>query len=248
MRLEGQIAIVTGASRGIGREIARRLAQEGATLACVASSPESGQRAADAVNELDGVAEAKGYGCNVGDAAAVKETFDKIIQEVGSPAILVNNAGITRDTLAMRMTDEQWDEVIRINLSGAFYFSRAVTKGMMKARGGRIVNVSSINGIHGSAGQANYSSSKAGLLGLTRSLAKELGPRGITVNAVSPGFIETDMTCDLPEEIRAKVLEQAPLGRLGSPQDVAGVIAFLCSPEAAYVTGQNIEVDGGLAL
>jgi 3-oxoacyl-[acyl-carrier protein] reductase len=217
-------------------------------LACVASSPESGQRAAEAVNELETVNEAKGYGCNVGDAAAVKEIFEKIIHEVGAPTILVNNAGITRDTLAMRMTDEQWDEVIRINLSGAFYCSRAVTKSMMKARGGRIVNVSSINGIHGSAGQANYSSSKAGLLGLTRSLAKELGPRGITVNAVSPGFIETDMTSDLPEDLKAKVLGQAPLGRLGSPQDVAGLVAFLCSAEAAYVTGQNIEVDGGLAL
>lgn len=246
MRFQDDVVVVTGASRGIGREIALQFGNEGAKVACVATSEANAAPTADAVMAAGGVA--KAFGLDVSDGEAVKAVFDQIASDFGAPTILVNNAGITRDTLLMRMKDEDWSRVLDVNLKGAFHTSQAVSKGMMKARKGRIINVSSIIGLHGGAGQANYSASKAGLVGLTMSLAKELGSRGITCNAVAPGFIETDMTTDLPEDFREMVTKTAPAGRLGTPADIAGVVLFLASDEAAYMTGQVLTVDGGLTL
>ena len=246
MRFQDDVVVVTGASRGIGREIALQFGHEGAKVACVATSEANAAPTADAVIAAGGVA--KAYGLDVSDGEAVKSVFDQIGTDFGAPTVLVNNAGITRDTLLMRMKDEDWTRVLDVNLKGAFNSCQAVAKGMMKARKGRIINVSSIIGLHGGAGQANYSASKAGLVGLTMSLAKELGSRGITCNAVAPGFIETDMTTDLPEDFREMVTKTAPAGRLGSPADIAGVVLFLASDEAAYMTGQVLTVDGGLTL
>lgn len=244
MRFQDKVVVVTGASRGIGREIAVRFAAEGAKVACIATS----QGNADAtVTVLTGSGH-KGYACDVSDADQVDATVKQIESDLGSIAILVNNAGITRDTLMMRMSVADWDTVLGVNLRGAFNCSKAVMRGMMKARWGRIINVTSIVGLHGAAGQANYSASKAGLVGLTMSTAKELGSRGITCNAVAPGFIETDMTAELPEAMRESVVANAPLGRLGSPGDIAAAILFFASEDAAYVTGQTLTVDGGLTL
>jgi 3-oxoacyl-[acyl-carrier protein] reductase len=233
--------VVTGASRGIGREIALHLARAGAQVACVASSEPNARATA---SEAGG----RAYGCDVADAPAVEALFARVQDEMGTPAILVNNAGITRDQLVMRMKDEDWDQVLATNLRAAFLTIRAAARAMLKARYGRIVNVSSIVGLSGAAGQANYAAAKAGLIGLTKAIAKEFGSRNITCNAVAPGFIETDMTKDLPEEFRAHVVKTAPLGRIGLPADVAPVVAFLCSDEAGYITGQTIVVDGGLTL
>lgn len=241
MNLDGKIALVTGASRGIGREIALELARAGAHLACVASTEAN---AAQTASETGG----RAYGCDVANAEAVEALYARVAEDLGPPAILVNNAGITRDQLVMRMKDDDWDQVLATNLKGAFLTIRAASRSMMKARYGRIVNVSSIVGIGGAAGQANYAAAKAGLIGLTKSIAKEFGPRGITCNAVAPGFIETDMTKDLPEEFRSDVMKRAPLGRLGAPGDIAPVVAFLCSEAAGYITGQTLVVDGGLTL
>ncbi len=240
-RFKDQVVVVTGASRGIGRGLAEAFAQEGARVACIASRAENAQPVADAVG-------GRPYGCDISSSAAVAETIEAIVEEMGTPSVLVNNAGITRDTLILRMKDEDWDAVIQTNLTGAFYMIRAVSKFMMKARYGRIVNVSSVIGLHGAAGQANYAASKAGLIGLTLSTAKELGGRGITCNAVAPGFIETDMTQDLPAEMREHILRTAPAGRLGSPQDLAEPVLCLSSPGFGYVTGQVLTVDGGLML
>lgn len=246
MNFVGRVAIVTGASRGIGREIAVQLARGGAAVACVATSQQGADQAVAEIVANGG--QGKGYACDVSDTAAVDGLIEAVGSDLGVPAILVNNAGITRDTLLMRMKDDDWDRVLDVNLKGAFRMIRAATRPMMKARYGRIVNLSSVIGLHGGAGQANYAAAKAGILGLTMSVAKELGSRGITCNAVAPGFIETDMTADLPAEFRAHVEKQAPAGRLGTPADLAPAVLFFASEESAYVTGQVLTVDGGLML
>lgn len=243
MRFTDQVVIVTGASRGIGKEIARAFANEGAKVACVATSEAGGQKTADEIGNG-----AKGYGCDVSDSAAVDALIEAVVGDLGTPAVLVNNAGITKDTLILRMKDEDWDRVMQVNLKGAFNTIRAVAKPMMKARYGRIVNISSVIGLHGGAGQANYAASKAGLIGLTLATAKELGSRNITCNAIAPGFIETDMTEDLPADFKEYVEKTAPAGRLGKPEDIAPAILFLASREAGYITGQTLTVDGGLFL
>lgn len=246
MNFVGRVAIVTGASRGIGREIAVQLAKGGAAVACVATSQEGADHPVAEIVANGG--QAKGYACDVSDTAAVDGLVEAMGNDLGAPAILVNNAGITRDTLIMRMKDEDWDRVLDVNLKGAFRLIRAASRPMMKARYGRIVNLSSVIGLHGGAGQANYAAAKAGIVGLTMSVAKELGSRGITCNAVAPGFIETDMTADLPAEFRAFVEKQAPAGRLGTPADLAPAVLFFASEESRYVTGQVLTVDGGLML
>ncbi len=241
MDFKDQVVIVTGASRGIGRGIAEAFAKAGATVACVATTQAGADQTAAAIG-------GKGYACDVSDAAAVEALIDAVVADLGVPSVLVNNAGITRDTLILRMKDEDWDRVIDVNLKGAFLTCRAVAKPMMKARYGRIINLSSVIGLGGGAGQANYAAAKAGVLGLTMSIAKELGSRGITCNAIAPGFIETDMTHDLPAEFRAQVEKTAPAGRLGTSDDIAPAVLFLASKEAAYITGQTLVVDGGLTL
>jgi len=246
MRFQDKTVVVTGASRGIGREIALAFAREGARVACIATT-EAG--AAGTVQAIEGAGgQARAYACDVSDAASVEATFGKVETDLGSIAILVNNAGITRDTLLIRMKDEDWDRVIQVNLKGAYLCTKAVTRAMMKARTGRIVNITSVVGQTGAAGQANYAAAKAGIIGFTKSVAKELGGRGITCNAVAPGFIETDMTESLPAEMREYVTKTAPAGRLGSPADIAAAVLYLASDEAAYVTGQTLTVDGGLTL
>jgi 3-oxoacyl-[acyl-carrier protein] reductase len=246
MSFDGKVAVVTGASRGIGREISMHLAAKDAKVVCLATTEDGANRTAGDIYAANG--KAFPFACDVSDAEQVERLFEKITQEIGTPAILVNNAGVTRDTLMLRMKDEDWDKVIDVNLKGAFLCIRAVSRAMMKARYGRIINISSVVGLGGAAGQANYAASKAGLIGLTKSVAKELGSRGITCNAVAPGFIETDMTGDLPAEFREYVTKNAPAGRLGTPTDVAPAVAFLASEEAAYITGQTLVVDGGLTL
>lgn len=237
-----QTAVVTGASRGIGRAIALAIGEVAARVVCVATKLENAHPTAEAIRAAGGRAEAKGL--DVADGAAVEALFE----ELGAVGVLVNNAGLTRDALMLRMKDEDWDRVLAVNLKGAYLCSKAAIRPMMKARYGRIVNVSSVIGLHGGAGQANYAASKAGLIGLTMSLAKEVGSRGITCNAVAPGFIETDMTENLAPEFREHVVKTAPAGRLGTPEDVAHAVRFLASPEAAYITGQTLTIDGGLFL
>lgn len=243
MKYQGKVVVVTGASRGIGKAIALAFAVEGATVACIATT----QQGASAVAEEIG-GDARGYACDVSNTEIVEEVFNRIQSELGTPAVLVNNAGITRDTLLMRMKDDDWDRVIDVNLKGTFLCIRAVTRAMMKARYGRIVNLSSVIGQTGAAGQSNYAASKAGVIGLTKSVAKELGSRGITCNAIAPGFIETDMTEDLSAEMRETVVKTAPAGRLGTADDIVGAVLFLASEGASYITGQTLTVDGGLTL
>lgn len=244
--LNGQLAIVTGASRGIGRAIATSLAETGAEVACVATTEPNAQATVDVIVAAGGKAAA--YALDVSRSEDVTTVFDRIMTEHGTPAILVNNAGITKDTLMMRMADEDWQRVLDVNLSGSYFCTKAVMRSMMKARYGRIINISSVVGLHGAAGQANYAASKAGLVGLTLATAKELGSRGITCNAVAPGFIATDMTVDLPEEMRADAEKRTPAGRLGEPGDIAAAVLFLASPSASFITGQVLTVDGGLFL
>lgn len=246
MRFQDQVVIVTGASRGIGRAIAAAFGREGAVVACLATTETGASATAELIGSLGG--RAQGFACDVSDAASVSATFARIESELGVPSVLVNNAGVTRDTLLMRMSEDDWDAVFAVNLKGAFHCVKAVSRSMMKARYGRIVSMSSVVGLSGAAGQANYAASKAGVVGFTKALAKELGSRGITVNAVAPGFIETDMTANLSEEMKQKVVETAPAGRLGTGDDIAAAVLFLASKEAAYITGQTLVVDGGLIL
>ncbi len=243
MNLEGKIALITGASRGIGRAIAEQLVACGATVVGTATS-ESG---AIAISEYLG-ANGKGMTLNVTDADSVADVLKSINDEFGGIDILVNNAGITRDNLLMRMKDEEWEDILDTNLTSIFRLSKAVLRGMMKKRNGRIINVGSVVGTMGNAGQANYAAAKAGVIGFTKSLAREVASRGVTVNTVSPGFIETDMTKALNDEQRTATLASVPANRLGDPKEIAAAVAFLASSEAAYITGETLHVNGGMYM
>lgn len=244
--LQGQVALVTGASRGIGQAIALELARLGATVIGTATSDEGGEKISAYLTEAG--AKGRGAKLEVRDSEQVDALISAIEKEFGAVSILVNNAGITRDNLAMRMKDDEWDAVIDTNLKAVFRLSKAVMRGMMKARSGRIINVTSVVGHAGNPGQANYCAAKAGVSGMTRSLARELGGRNITVNCVAPGFIDTDMTKVLADEQKAALLTNIPLGRLGTPADIAAAVAFLATPSAAYVTGSTIHVNGGMYM
>jgi 3-oxoacyl-[acyl-carrier protein] reductase len=246
MDLKGQVALVTGASRGIGRSIALALGERGATVVGTATS-EAGAQTITAYLAQAGI-QGKGAQLDVRIATSIETLVSRIEQAHGTVSVLVNNAGITQDNLAMRMKEAEWDAVIDINLKSVFRLSKAVLRGMMKARSGRIINITSVVGSSGNAGQINYAASKAGIAGMTRSLAREIGSRGITVNCVAPGFIDTDMTRTLTETQRGALLQHIPLGRLGKPEDVAAVVAFLASPQAAYITGTTLHVNGGMYM
>jgi 3-oxoacyl-[acyl-carrier protein] reductase len=243
--IHGQVALVTGASRGIGAAIALELAQRGLKVIGTATSEDGAAKIGTALSQHAGCRGAK---LDVNDAASAEALVESIVKEHGALHVLVNNAGITRDTLAMRMKDDDWDAVLDTNLKAVFRMSRAVMRSMMKQRYGRIVNITSVVGASGNPGQANYAAAKAGVAGMTRALARELGSRGITVNCVAPGFIETDMTASLPEEQQKALLGQIPLGHLGKPSDIAHAVAWLASPQAGYVTGQEIHVNGGMFM
>jgi 3-oxoacyl-[acyl-carrier protein] reductase len=247
MRFENQVAVVTGAGRGIGHAIAVRLASEGARVASVSRTETNAQKTAEEINGSRADA-AKAYAVDVADHAAVQKAGAQILEDFGRVDILVNNAGVTRDGLSMRMPVEDWDTVLNTNLKGAFNFVQALMRPMIKQRSGRIINISSVIGLIGNAGQANYAASKAGLIGLTKSLARELASRGITVNAIAPGLIETDMTGVLSDEVRQAILQKIPLGKLGQPDDIAAAVAYLASAEANYITGQVLAVDGGMVM
>ena len=242
--LNGEIALVTGASRGIGAAIADLLASKGATVIGTATTENGAAAIGERLKPLGG----HGRALDVTDGAAVEALVDAIAKEFGAVTILVNNAGITRDNLLMRMKDEDWNAILDTNLSSIFRTSKAVMRGMMKARKGRIINIASVIGVTGNAGQANYAAAKAGIIGFSKSMAREIGSRGITVNVVAPGFIETDMTRDLPEDAKAKMLADIALGRLGSPSDIAEAVAFLAGPAAAYITGETLHVNGGMHM
>lgn len=245
--LEGKTAIVTGASRGIGRAIALELGKKGAYVVVnYNGSSEAAQETADAIQAAGGQAET--YQCNVADYEACEKLINDVIGRRGRIDILVNNAGITRDNLLMRMSEEDFDAVLSTNLKGAFHTMRLVSRYMLKQRSGRIINMASVVGVAGNAGQANYAASKAGVIGMTKSAAKELASRGITVNAVAPGFIETDMTGKLSDKVRDQASAQIPMGAFGKPEDVAKAVGFLASEDAGYITGQVIHVDGGMVM
>jgi 3-oxoacyl-[acyl-carrier protein] reductase len=243
-KFEGQVALVTGASRGIGAAIALELAQRGLQVIGTGTTEEGANRITAALGAYGG----RGLALDVNDGPAVEALIDQIVKAYGAIHVLVNNAGITRDMLAMRLKDEDWDAVLDTNLKAVFRLSRAAIRPMMKQRYGRIVSITSVVGASGNAGQANYAAAKAGVAGMTRALARELGSRNITVNCVAPGFIDTDMTASLPDEQQKALLGQIPLGHLGKPADVAHAVAFLASPEAGYVTGQELHVNGGMFM
>ncbi len=244
MELQGKTALVTGATRGIGQAIALELARQGASVIGTATSEAGAQAIQTALADYNG----QGVVLNVTDAEAVEAVLADIAKGAGGPHILVNNAGITRDNLAMRMKDDEWSAVIDTNLAAVFRLSRAVLKGMMKARWGRIINITSVVGASGNAGQANYAAAKAGVAGMSRALARELGSRNVTVNCVAPGFIDTDMTRALSDEQTSALVGQIPLGRLGSPDDIAAAVSFLASPRAGYITGAELHVNGGMYM
>jgi 3-oxoacyl-[acyl-carrier protein] reductase len=246
MRLENEIALVTGASRGIGRAIALELGRCGAVVIGTATTETGAQRIGEVLQE-NGI-HGGGMVLDVADPGSVAALMGAIEGSYGSPSVLVNNAGITRDNLLMRMKDEEWDAIIQTNLSSVYRLSKACLRGMMKARKGRIINIASVVGLMGNAGQSNYAAAKAGIIGFAKSLAREIGSRGITVNTVAPGFIDTDMTRTLSEEQRQGLLAQIPLQRLGSPEEVAAAVAFLASPAAAYITGETLHVNGGMYM
>ncbi len=243
MNLEGKIALVTGASRGIGRSIAELLVERGATVIGTATS----ENGAAAISEYLGE-NGKGLALNVTDADSIEAVLKQINADFGAIDILVNNAGITRDNLLMRMKDDEWTDIMDTNLTSIFRLSKAVLRGMMKKRQGRIINVGSVVGTMGNAGQTNYAAAKAGVIGFTKSMAREVASRGVTVNTVAPGFIETDMTKALNDEQRAATLANVPAGRLGDPREIASAVAFLASPEAAYITGETLHVNGGMYM
>jgi len=244
--LANQIAVVTGAGRGIGRAIALKFAAAGADIVCVSRTAENSGKVADEIRVFGRKAWA--HAVDVADSKAVADAGEKILAETGQVDILVNNAGVTRDGLLMRMSEQDWDTVLDTNLRGAFLFTRAFARGFIRQRSGRIINISSIIGLIGNAGQCNYASSKAALIGFTRSVARELASRGITANALAPGFIETDMTADLSEEVRKELLQKIPLKSFGQPEDIANAALFLAGPEARYITGQVLTVDGGMVM
>ncbi len=242
--LKGEVALVTGASRGIGAAIADRLAALGATVIGTATSDAGAQ----AISERLAARGGHGRRLDVNEAGAIEALVDEVSSQFGAISILVNNAGITRDNLLMRMKDEDWQAILDTNLTSVYRASKAVLRGMMKARRGRIVNIASVIGVTGNAGQANYAAAKAGIIAFSKSLAKEIGSRGITVNVVAPGFIATDMTADLPAAAKAAMLEQIALGRLGEPADIARAVAFLAGPDAGYITGETLHVNGGMYM
>lgn len=246
-QLANQIAVVTGAGRGIGRAIALKFAAEGADVVCVSRTQENAAKVAAEVQALGRRSWA--VGLDVADSAAVAAGAEKILQDTGGRVdILVNNAGVTRDGLLMRMSDEDWDIVLNTNLKGAFHFTKAFFRVFAKQRAGRIINITSVIGLMGNAGQSNYAASKAGLIGFTQSVARELASRGVTVNAVAPGFIETDMTSVLSDELKTEVLKKIPMGRFGQAEDIAGAVLYLAGPAGRYVTGQVLTVDGGMVM
>jgi 3-oxoacyl-[acyl-carrier protein] reductase len=242
--LEGEVALVTGASRGIGKAIAEQLAAQGATVVGTATTDSGADNIAAYLSPYGG----KGLCLNVTDADSIAAVIKAISDEFGAVSILVNNAGITKDNLLMLMKDEQWNDIIETNLTSVYRLSKAVIRSMMKAKKGRIINIASVVGLTGNPGQTNYSASKAGMLGFTKSLAREIGSRNITVNCVAPGFIDTDMTRELAEEQRAALINQIPLNRLGNAADIAAAVGFLASPAAAYITGETINVNGGMHM
>src|SRR5580692_3240973 len=245
-QLENQTAVVTGAGRGIGRAIALKFAQAGANVVCVSRTQENSEKVAAEVAALGRKSWA--LAVDVADGAAVKAAAEKIVTDCGKVDILVNNAGVTRDGLLMRMSDADWDTVLDTNLKGAFHFTRAFFRAFAKQRAGRILNISSVIGLIGNPGQANYAASKAGLIGFTQSVARELAGRGITANAIAPGFIETDMTSELKEELKANILRQIPMGKFGAAEDIASAALFLAGATGCYITGQVLTVDGGMVM